>query len=116
MNIIHLKGPGRYDFHIYDHTGDKDVLEKLNFIIEQNKTIMDNQKDAAAEVKAVTEQLKKVGVESAKTLQKIADLEAVVANLPKVDPELADAIAELKSQAKIVDDMVPDPPVEETPA
>ncbi len=69
---------------------------------------MGNQKDLAEEIKQTTAQLQKVGNESAKLQQKISDLEAVINNQSEVTPELRAAVDELKTQAKIVDDMVPD--------
>lgn len=42
--------------------------------------------------------------------QKIADLEAVIAAGGAVTPELEQAVADVKAQAQLVDDAIPDTP------
>lgn len=80
------------------------------FIIQKLKTIMADQTQATADVKAISAQLQKIGTESATMLEKITALEEAAANQGNLSPELTEAIAEAKAQAQIVDDLVPDAP------
>jgi len=70
--------------------------------------IMASQKELATQLDEVTAQLQKVGNESALTLQKVNDLEAIIAQGGEVGPELQAAFDALKAQVKTVDDLVPD--------
>ncbi len=78
------------------------------------RNIMASQSELAADLKAVLAQQKKTAVEIA-TLQASSDAlkEAIVA-LEKViasgeaNPELSEAVAEVKAQAQVVDDQIPD--------
>jgi predicted nucleic acid-binding Zn-ribbon protein len=78
--------------------------------------------DATAQLTATTEQLAKVGVETATTLQKVTDLETVIASLQAsgagVSPALVAAVDALKAQVlatqaatTAVDVLVADAPV-----
>lgn len=56
----------------------------------------------------------KIGSETATLLQKVTDLETAAENNKDTPPEVLAAIADVKAQAKAVDDLVPDatePPV-----
>lgn len=74
--------------------------------------------DATAQLQAVAAQVAKVGSETAVTLQKVADLEVVIASLGgTVDPALQTAFDALKTQVQLVADataavdaLVPDAP------
>lgn len=68
----------------------------------------DTQTELAAEIRAVTDQIKKIGVETGKTLQKVLDLEALINAGGAVTQEVKDAMAALKTQAQATDDLVPD--------
>lgn len=74
-----------------------------------------NQQEALDAINAANAQLQKIGAESAATLQKVADLETVIASMQQAGQEvpqvLADAIGALVAQVKVVDDLVPDAPV-----
>lgn len=93
-----------------------DITKKLEII-------MSKQSEAAATLNEVLAQQKKTAGEIAevqKTVdvlkQKIAEMEQAAG---EVDPELQAAIAAVKQQAQIVDDLIPDvepPPAEEPPA
>lgn len=77
---------------------------------------MGKQQELAGELNKVTEQLKKIGTESAKTLDAVKKLEEQIAN-QEVSAELQKAFDDLKAQVQIVDELVPDatptePPVE----
>ena len=61
--------------------------------------------DATAQLQAVAAQVAKVGSETAVTLQKVADLEVVIASLGgTVDPALQTAFDALKTQVQRVAD------------
>lgn len=70
---------------------------------------------ALADLNAITGTLQKVGNESAKTIARVKELEEAAAN-NDTPQEVLDAIAAVKAQATVVDEMVPDaepePPVE----
>ena len=77
---------------------------------------MTTQSEIAADVNAVKDQLQKIGNETSTLLQRVADLEAAVGNQDNASQELVDAVAALKQQAQLVDDLVPDAaPAEEQP-
>jgi seryl-tRNA synthetase len=99
--------------HYYNNGGE--VISQLNSINQKLITMAKTQAELAAEMNEVNTQLGKIGNESAKTLQKVEELQAVIDNQPNVDPALQTAFDALKAQVKIVDDMVPDS-TEETPA
>lgn len=71
-----------------------------------------NQTEMAAKLDGVTTKLVKIGEESKKTLQAVADLKAELANQENVRPELQASFDRLEAQATVVDDLVPDPVVE----
>lgn len=93
----------------------KDDKKKKLSIHEKLNIIMATQAELVADIKAATEQLKKVDGE-VKTLQgsvdtlktKVAELEAIIAQGGTIGQELVDAVAELKAQVQVVDDNVPD--------
>lgn len=61
-----------------------------------------------ADLEAVTAQVAKIGTETSATLQKVTDLEAALAASGGTTPEVDAAMAALKAQVKLVDDLVPD--------
>lgn len=81
---------------------------------------MARQDEAAAELRTAVSQLNKSNAEVKGALgtlnQKVTDLEAVIAAGGDVSSELAAAVAEVKSAAQAMDDLVPDavvvPPTE----
>lgn len=74
------------------------------------RRIMATQAELAADLRAVTAQIRKIGTETAATLQKVIDLEAVIAAGAPVSEEVLTALAELKTQAQATDDLIPDVP------
>lgn len=68
---------------------------------------MATQAEAAVQLKAIGEQMVKVGKETATLLTKIEELKNAGGD---VTPELQAAIDAVAAQAKVVDDMVPDAP------
>lgn len=64
----------------------------------------------AADMNAMTQKVAKIGTESTKTLEKVAELEAALANQDNVSPELQTAFDNLKAQVTVVDDLIPDTP------
>lgn len=70
---------------------------------------MSNNTDLAlAGLEEIKSHLTKIGAESSTMLQKITDLENAAANNDTPQAVL-DAIADVKAQAQVVDDLVPDP-------
>lgn len=62
----------------------------------------------AAEVKAITANVQKIGAESSATLDKVTALEEALANAGGIPQDVQDAFEELKAQVKVVDDLVAD--------
>ena len=71
------------------------------------KQIMATQDEAAAQLEAVNSELQKIGTETQTLLDKITALEN--ATPADVSPALQSAIDAVVAQAKVVDDLVPDP-------
>lgn len=69
---------------------------------------MATQEQLAADLNTVTAQVAKIGTETSATLQKVIDLEAVIAAGGGTTPEVDAAVAALKAQAQLTDDLVPD--------
>lgn len=95
---------------------DDGVKTALNSIISKLNTMGQNTDKALADLQEIKTNLSKVSAESTTLLQKITDLETAAANADTPQSVL-DAIADVKAQAKAVDDLVPDAPAEggETP-
>lgn len=96
----------------------------LNRIAEMETKIMATQAELAADLRAVRTQQEKTAAEIAEvqaaqtvSLDKIKELEVLVASGGTVTQELIDAVDSVKTQAQVVDDLIPDvptpPPVEE---
>lgn len=69
---------------------------------------MSTQAELASSLTAISEQVAKIGVESGKTLEKVTALEDALRNAGNTTPEVDAALAALKAQVQIVDDLVPD--------
>jgi uncharacterized coiled-coil protein SlyX len=87
----------------------------LDRIAEMEKKIMATQKELADDLKLVLAEQQKTAEEikavqaSVDTLNaKIVDLEGQLASGSIVSQELIDAVAAVKAQAQIVDDLIPD--------
>lgn len=81
----------------------------LIFITIKIRKIMTDQEQAAADLRKVSDQLKKIGGETKSLLEKITALEeAANNNAGGISDELRAAIDDVKSQAQVVDDNVPD--------
>lgn len=99
--------------HQAHHEQEKQAI--LYRIEQKVDTIMANQAQLAADLKAVLEQQKKTAAEIAEvqaaqavSLEKITALEEVIAAGVQPSQELVDAVAAVKAQAQIVDDLIPD--------
>lgn len=78
--------------------------------------IMATEQEVLADLAEVSTKLTKIGAETTITLQKVIDLEAIIAAEGNIPESIVTAVAELKVQAQAADDLVPDvttPPVEE---
>lgn len=93
---------------VYHHSAD--LAAVLTRILKALERIMTTQTELAQQLAGITTQLDKIATESSATLQKVADLEAALANSGNVTPELQAAFDALKAQVQIVDDLVPDAP------
>lgn len=69
---------------------------------------MSTQQELATQLNEITAQVSKIGTETTALVQKVADLEAALANQSNVTPELQAAFDALKAQVTVVDDLVPD--------
>jgi hypothetical protein len=80
---------------------------------EMEKRLMATQAEALEQVKALTETINKVSGETAATLQKVTELQAIIdaGNGGDISDELQTAINEAVAAAKKADDLVPDAPV-----
>ena|SRR5438876_8251875 len=100
------------NIHLHLHLGDELVaalVEKLAHpIITQLEKIMQSQAQLAADLATVKDQVVKIGTETRTLLDKIDTLTAAVVNAGNTTPEVDTALADLKAQAQIVDDLVPD--------
>ncbi len=79
-------------------------LKKLKQLLE---TVMATQKEMADKLNVVSDQLTKIGAESAQLLKDIADLKVLAGD---ASPELQAAVEKVAAQAQTVDDLVPDAP------
>lgn len=85
--------------------------EGLHAINHKVDLIMATQVQHAEELRQVTAKIVKIGTETAKTLQRVIDLEALLAAGGDTSEEVNEAVAALKVQAQLTDDLTPDSPV-----
>jgi C4-dicarboxylate-specific signal transduction histidine kinase len=78
----------------------------INYLKLNN--VMATQQELAAQMNQLGAQLTNISNESKATLQKVAELEAVIGNQDNVSPELQTAFDNLKAQVQTVDDLIPD--------
>lgn len=101
------------DHHVYLHSPcgahrcahAADIIDAIDELKEQ---IMATQEQLAADLAAVTANVSKIGDETRTLLSKIDDLTAAVAAAGNTTPEVDAALAALKAQVAVVDDLVPD--------
>lgn len=86
------------------------LLAQLTIIQQELKTIMTTQVQTAADLLAVKAQLSKAAGE---IVGKISSLEAALAAAGATTPEVDAAVADLKTLAQALDDVVPDAPAVE---
>lgn len=80
-------------------------------ILHQLKELlMTTQAELTQGLTDLTAQVAKIGTETATLVQKVADLETVLASQQDVAPELQAAFDALKAQVTVVDGLVPDAP------
>lgn len=106
------------------HSTNDRLESRLDRIDERLKAIMATQVELAADLRAVLEQQKKTQgeIKSVQTAvdalkAKIVELEEIISNNPTAEaiPELVQAVADVKNQAQVVDDEIPDPLPEARP-
>ena len=76
-------------------------------------TIMAKQSELAEKINLLTAQVNKIGSESTKSLELIAELKTALENQENVSPELQAAFDNLEAQVTLGDELVPDAPVVE---
>lgn len=86
----------------------KQLVEKVNSLNSKIDIMGQNTDQALADLQAINDKLQKIGTESSATLQKVKELEEAAANNADTPQAVLDKIAEVKAQAQIVDDLVPD--------
>src|SRR5262245_39808215 len=103
-------------FRPHRHSQYHDLIQALNRLAMKADEVVQQLNDTKTELAGVNERLVKIGTETDKLLQTIADLTAQVANAD-IPQSVVDAVAAVKSQADVVDqtakaddDKVPDPP------
>lgn len=97
-----------FNFNLHVHAELGEALDILRQINQRSIAIMSTQAELASSLTAISEQVAKIGVESGKTLEKVTALEDALRNAGNTTPEVDAALAALKAQVQIVDDLVPD--------
>jgi len=103
----------RLDVEVTVIDDDDQGSSKLSQLLHKVNQLMATQAELAADLNAVRDQVAKIGGETAATLQKVIDLEAALVAAGNTSPEVDAAVAAVKDQVKVVDDMIAD--VEPTP-
>lgn len=85
-----------------------DIHVVLHGMTERLDKIMATQAEAAVEVRNLTAKINKIGTETATTLQKVKDLEAIIVAGGEVSEELRTALDEAIAAATAADDLTPD--------
>lgn len=97
------------NLHVHaDAHSDCNICQHLESLLERTESIMGSQAQLATDLAGVSAQVAKIGTETSVTLQKVIDLEAALANAGNTTPEVDAAMAALKAQVQLVDDLVPD--------
>lgn len=95
----------RIDVHVWLHD---DPAAQL--ILTTLEKLMASQAELAASLASVSAQVAKIGTETSGLLTKVADLEAALAAAGNTTPEVDAALAALRAQVQVVDDLVVDAP------
>ena len=103
----HLVNIEKVEYHYHNHVDTTQILSELNLIKLKLKIMGDNTNKALEDLGVIKTQLVKIGTETSTLLDKIKALEDAAANADTPQSVL-DAIADVKAQAQIVDDEVPD--------
>lgn len=86
------------------------VLETQCSHSKHMEAIMATQAQLAQDLQAISAHITKIGTETTALLAKVVELEAAVANGGQTTPEVDAALAAVKTQAQVVDDLVEDAP------
>lgn len=110
----HIHGLAEHQFDKIMHELHKHT-EILNLhTIKLNQMALSNA-ELAQGLTDVSAHVTKIGAETSATLQKVADLEAALANQGGISPEVEAAFNALKTQVQVVDDLIQDAPTPPTP-
>jgi septal ring factor EnvC (AmiA/AmiB activator) len=93
----------RIDLHVWFHDD-----PATHLILNRLGKIMSTQAELAASLAAVSTQVAKIGTETSGLQAKIAELEAAILAAGGTTPEVDAALAALKAQVQVVDDLVID--------
>ncbi len=97
--------------HIHVHQEPSEELRTLAALIRaQGELIVSTQAELTKKLEDVATQLEKVATESANNVQAVADLKAIIAAGPPIDPALETAINKVAAGVQKVDDLVADAP------
>jgi chromosome segregation ATPase len=88
----------------------EEMVQLLRAVQAQGDKIMESQHQLAQDLTALTTQVQKIGTETTATLQKVTDLQNALNNAGGTTPEVDAAMAALKAQVQLVDDLIPDAP------
>ena len=94
--VVHIR-------HDHDDPLISQLLQKVNLI-------MATQAQLAADLAAIGAQVTKIGTETAGLQQRITELEAAIETAGGTTPEVDAALAAVKTQVQVVDDLVTDAP------
>lgn len=92
------------------------LQETLDIINSRTQTIKMKANEAIALLTETKATLERVAAESATLLQKIIDLQTAAENETDLSPEFVAALQDVATQARVVDDLVPNGPSVEPPA
>lgn len=85
------------------------LTERLLFLILiKLERIMVTQAELAADLSSLQQQVSKIGGETQTLIAKVAALEEAINSGPAVTQEVQDALASLKDQVSVVDNLVAD--------
>lgn len=97
-------------FSILRWIGSRLGLPTKHDLEQMEDRIMSTQAEAAQQVRDLTTKINKIGTETAKTLEKVTALQAIIdaGNGGQVSEELQTAINEATASAQATDDLTPD--------
>jgi conjugal transfer/entry exclusion protein len=105
----HLVNIEKVEYNYHNHIDLQEMFSILNIIKLKLHNMAKSQAETAQELRDIQAQNEKARAE---ILQKIADLEAALANAGNTSDEVDAAVQALKASVQTDDDIVPDAPTE----